>query len=222
MLRAQSHLTSYNPMDYRPLGSSVQGISQARIPEWVAISYSRGSSQPRDPTPVSWLGRQILYHWATWEAHYLPNITKPLSPGILIFLPTWWKKHNYSPFRDNEIKAQRGEADCPKSHSQGVALRAEHGLLTSFNSCSPHRSSVWAGWSPPMVGTLSLSQVACLSPEAKLFPILLLQACAISSQISNPCSEWAQWGGHSEMLGKFPGDWSANGKYACARRQALG
>ena len=37
-----------NPVDCSPPGSSIQGILQARIPEWVAISFSRGSSQPRD------------------------------------------------------------------------------------------------------------------------------------------------------------------------------
>ena len=39
-----------NPMDYSPPGSSVHGILQARILEWVAISFSRGSSPPRDQT----------------------------------------------------------------------------------------------------------------------------------------------------------------------------
>ena len=42
--------------------AAVHGISQARILEWVAISFSRGSSQPRDGTCVSCIGRQILYH----------------------------------------------------------------------------------------------------------------------------------------------------------------
>ena len=40
--------TLCNPMDCSQLGSSVHGILQARILEWVAISFSRGSSQPRD------------------------------------------------------------------------------------------------------------------------------------------------------------------------------
>ena len=44
---------SLNPMDYSLLGSSVHGILQARVLEWVAISFSRGSSPPRDRTPVS-------------------------------------------------------------------------------------------------------------------------------------------------------------------------
>ena len=55
---------------YRPV-SSVHGIFQARILEWVAISSSRGSSQPGDWTCVPCIGRQILYHWATWEAPYV-------------------------------------------------------------------------------------------------------------------------------------------------------
>ena len=52
-------------------GSSVHGIFQARILEQVSISYSRGFSQPRDLTEVSsvsWIGKWILYHRATWEA----------------------------------------------------------------------------------------------------------------------------------------------------------
>ena len=43
-------LTLCNPMDCSPPGSSVHGIFQAGIKEWVAISSSRGSSQPRDRT----------------------------------------------------------------------------------------------------------------------------------------------------------------------------
>ena len=42
-----------NPMDYSPPGSSVHGILQARILEWAAISFSRGSLQPRGPTRIS-------------------------------------------------------------------------------------------------------------------------------------------------------------------------
>ena len=58
-----------DPVDCNQPGFSVQGISQTRILEWVAISSSRGSSQLRDQTCVSCIGRWILDHWATWEAH---------------------------------------------------------------------------------------------------------------------------------------------------------
>ena len=50
---SQSCLTLCDPMDCSPPGSSVHGISQARIPEWVAISFSRGFSRPQDQTRVS-------------------------------------------------------------------------------------------------------------------------------------------------------------------------
>ena len=49
----QSYLTLCNPMDCSSPGSSVHGILQARILEWVAISSSRGSSQPKDWTCIS-------------------------------------------------------------------------------------------------------------------------------------------------------------------------
>ena len=53
-------------MDCSPPGSSVHGISQTRVLEWVAIPFSGGSSQPRDLL----LDRQILYHWAIREASH--------------------------------------------------------------------------------------------------------------------------------------------------------
>ena len=59
-----SHVRLCNPMDCSPPVSSVHGIIQARILEWVAISYSKGSSQSRDQTCISCIsciGRQILY-----------------------------------------------------------------------------------------------------------------------------------------------------------------
>ena len=59
---------SLQPLDCSLPGSSVHGISQARILEWVAISSSKGTSQPRDQTRVSCVscsGRRILCHWVT-------------------------------------------------------------------------------------------------------------------------------------------------------------
>ena len=61
---AQSCLTLCDPMDCSPPGSSVPGILQARILEWVAFPFSKGSSQPWDRTwvsRVSCIGRQVLY-----------------------------------------------------------------------------------------------------------------------------------------------------------------
>ena len=58
---AHSCLTLCNPMYCSSPGSSVYGIPQARILEWVAISFSRGPSQPRDRTHVSCIPGRILY-----------------------------------------------------------------------------------------------------------------------------------------------------------------
>ena len=58
---AQSGSTLCDPMDCNLSGSSVHGILQARILELVAISYSKGSSQPRDRTCVSYIGRWIFF-----------------------------------------------------------------------------------------------------------------------------------------------------------------
>ena len=55
-------------MDYSPPGFSVHGVSQARILVSVAISFSRGSSQHRDRTCISRIGRWVFYHWVTREA----------------------------------------------------------------------------------------------------------------------------------------------------------
>ena len=65
---AQSCPTLCDPGDCSPPGSSVHGISQARILEWLAISSSRGSSWSRDWTHVSCIGQRILYHWTFWES----------------------------------------------------------------------------------------------------------------------------------------------------------
>ena len=60
VLVTQSCVTLCDPMDCSPPGSSVRGILQARILEWVAISFSRGSSPPRDWT---WVSRHASYRF---------------------------------------------------------------------------------------------------------------------------------------------------------------
>ena len=64
-------------MGCSPLGSSVHGILQARILEWVATSFSRGSSWPRDRTRVSHIVGRCFTHWATRET------------ATQLFISTW-------------------------------------------------------------------------------------------------------------------------------------
>ena len=76
---AQSCPTLCDPVDCSLPGSSVHGIFRARILEWVTISFSRGSSQPRDRTLVSHIGGRRFNLWATREAPVVKN------------LPAMWK-----------------------------------------------------------------------------------------------------------------------------------
>ena len=69
--------TLCDPMDCSPPGSSVHGILQARTVEWVAISYSRGSSRLRDRTHVTCIfctGRWFFITSTSWEALYLLQV----------------------------------------------------------------------------------------------------------------------------------------------------
>ena len=68
VLVAQSCLTLCNPMDCSLPGSSIHGIFQARILEWVTIPFSRGTSQPRDWTQISCIVGRFFTVWATREA----------------------------------------------------------------------------------------------------------------------------------------------------------
>ena len=70
---AQPCPTLCDPMDCSLPGSSVHGIFQARVLEWIAISFSRGSSQPRDRTQAS---RIVDRRFTVWATRYLQNIKK--------------------------------------------------------------------------------------------------------------------------------------------------
>ena len=81
-------------MDYSPPGSSILGIFQARILELVAISSSRGSSQPRDRTPgscVSCIAGRVLTCWGTGKAplKYLLDLMVSASEDVASSLTLW-------------------------------------------------------------------------------------------------------------------------------------
>ena len=69
-----------------PPGSSVHRISQASLLEWFAISFFRASSPPRDWTCISWIDRQILYHWAIRKWKW--SESKSLS-SVWLFGTSW-------------------------------------------------------------------------------------------------------------------------------------
>ena len=97
---AQSCPTLCNPMDCSLPGSSVHGIFQARVLEWVAIAFSRGSSWPRDWTRVSGIVGRRLTLWATrdWanstvsKANVISSGQSlvPQEPAVLISKESRW------------------------------------------------------------------------------------------------------------------------------------
>ena len=91
-VKVKSCQTLCDPVDCSPPGSSVHGILQARILEWVAISFSRGSSQLRDWTRVSCFAGRRFILWATRE----PTISLQFRMFNLINL-YWSNSFHFSP-----------------------------------------------------------------------------------------------------------------------------
>ena len=102
---AQLCPTLCDPMDYSPQGSSVHGIFQARILEWVDMPSSRGSSRPRDRTLVSRIVGRHFTAWATREdpiSYQVVTIAKTSSVNctsndLHLYLPSMiscWKLHD--------------------------------------------------------------------------------------------------------------------------------
>ena len=84
--KSHSHIRLfYDPMDCGLPGSSVQGILQARVLEWVAISFSRGSSWPRDQTQVSCTAGRFFTNWATRKA---PK--RKVGTRFPVWANRWW------------------------------------------------------------------------------------------------------------------------------------
>ena len=83
------YLTVCDPIACSLPGSPVHGISQGRTLEWAAIPSSRGSSQPRDRTHVSHVGRQFLYHWAPRGASPTPNPLCHLIVSLCLHSACW-------------------------------------------------------------------------------------------------------------------------------------
>ena len=112
---------SCHPMYYSPLGSSVHGMFQARILEWIAISFSRGSSQPRNQTQVSCIAGKFFIDWAMREKymhpilmyiHYQLNFQlRPLDNNAMYklncrfnyFLPLRWEHGQQSHVNKNKF-----------------------------------------------------------------------------------------------------------------------
>ena len=126
---AQLCLTLCDPLDCSLQVFSIHGIFQAKLLEWVAISPSRGCSQPRDRTCVSCIDKRILYYCATWEEN-LPwqkiNSEFPEDLEINVYLSPshlqhWKGRHTNVLVRNiiREISGPPGGSQAPSSQCIG-------------------------------------------------------------------------------------------------------
>ena len=103
----QSYPTLCNPMDCSPPDSSVQGILQARILEWVAIPFSRGSSWPRAWTRVSCVASRFFTIWAIGKSQGSYKQTKAVTAIIYKGLLQVNKKKANNPMESTSTCCQQ-------------------------------------------------------------------------------------------------------------------
>ena len=114
---AQSCPTLCDPMNCSLPGSSVHGIFQARVLEWVAISFSRGSSQLRDWTLVSHIAGRRFNLWATREA--LQDLLKLTPKRYVVFIIGDWN----AKIGSQEIPGITGKFGLGVQNEAGQRLR---------------------------------------------------------------------------------------------------
>ena len=137
--------TLCDPMDYSPPGSSVYGILQARILEWVATLSSRGSSWPRDWTVISFvscIGRPVLN-----QQCHLGSRSNSTYPRLVMYA----KLEQLLEFlSDCKLESQMGKTPRPCIHSVGETSHCSFGgscflisgyKLTSSSICKQKFSS---------------------------------------------------------------------------------
>ena len=133
VVSAQLCPTLCDPLDY-----TVHGILQARLMEWVAFPFSRGSSQPRDWTQVSRIAGRFFTRWATGEAQGLPHCRQILyqlshkgSPRILEWVA--YPFSSGSSWLKNPTRSPTLQVDSLPTELSGKPL---HMVINMFQCCS--------------------------------------------------------------------------------------
>ena len=120
---------SCGPMDNSLTSSSIPGISQTSMLEWVAISFSRGSFPPRDRNCISCIGRWVLYHCTTWKAHI----------HIYVYMQNWFinqfrKNQNNTAFTHIKKKKKKKEKERKEKVTKNaeLELRGKKSFWSAF------------------------------------------------------------------------------------------
>ena len=161
----------FDPLDCSPPGSFVYGILQARILQWVAYPFSRGSSQPRDQTWVSCIAGRFFTIWATWEAPcnvYVYQITILYTMHILQF---------YVNYASIKLKLRKGKTKETEPH---IPLGVDR--VQQYNPVV-HILSLLINW------LVCKHWMACGVESA----VFICQASLIAPLVKNPPEMWETW-----------------------------
>ena len=115
-MHAQLYLTLCHPVDCSVLGSSIHGIFQARILEWVSISFPRGSSRPRTQTHVLGSNNIPLYE----KQIYAPNYLKASFP---FFSLIFWNVHSCPSFPIIDLQIWENSSRKPNLCPKKISVR---------------------------------------------------------------------------------------------------
>ena len=184
------------PHGLYPPGSSVHWISQARIPEWVVNSFSRGSSRPRDQTRVSCIGRWIPYHWATREAQYDVHIythTHTYAHMNICLKTFYW---------DRWVKSEKSFFFCPS-----VTLQKHLRFLQSPGS--DHYDFKYFTYGTTFSLDLFWRRACPLPVWEAMMSGLSRSLCSLEVWVTGPLYRWSYWvpskvvcsGTHSQGMG---------------------
>ena len=125
----QSCPTLCDPMDCNLSGSSIHGIFQARVLAWIAISFSRGSSWPRNRTRVSRIAGGFFTVWATWEVDIWSNgcdswtIKNSEHQRIYAFKLWCWKRLLKVPWTARRSNQSILKEINPEYSSEGLTVK---------------------------------------------------------------------------------------------------
>ena len=156
-------------MDCSPQGSSVHGISQARILEWAAISSSTGSFWIRDQTLVSWVGRWIFFFTTELPGKTLYYIYFFLNWMFLLNL------FSLSPFSSPPLPSKLSFSSCV------LYCTAQAGDFRSILSAPPSLSTASSNCSPSYVHSFSenIFKLPCSSPWPSEHPYWTIATATI-------------------------------------------
>ena len=181
-------------MDWSPPGSSVHGIFQARISEWEIISFSQGSSRPRDRTHIScisYIGRCFLYHCNTCDVDYtwlftsIPAISLKSnnhnnhpSTKTPLFQNIWGHAHTHTHHTHHTYHTHPPPHTHPThTHHTYTTLTHTHSLplLTLPESATTYFYSLFLGRQPILCGLDLVGRnqilVQCLSVQETLIKL---------------------------------------------------